>query len=1234
MGGFFAFFGTTLGKLVTQVAVTAALDIASALLSGGGALNGERLKNKSYRSDAYGTPWPRCRGSVRLQGKVLWGTNIVETTHKTTSGGLFGLGSTSTYYYTYSVSMFVGFGKKLGGTAAKRFLRIYLDGKILYSALVNDATIKGTVEVTAAAGSGQDVSLALWPEGATSIPIATGSASSIVLNTGDVIAFRWFNGDGEQQPLGDVYTVQAPVNLGPNQTGAISVFPALGPDPRSPDDNHSEIFIAVPGLNTPLFDVSSFDPDPHDGSHLDSTPVGPGGIRFYLGSDTQLPDPLIVKKLGAGNAPGYRGTVGAMIYNLQLANYGNHIPAPSAEISFDDASDKFPVFGPVALGASLSTLNSNFVVVPGAYYPNAAASVPNPPKVVAIQGVTPPGTSKAYVVNSNSNLVLVSDDIPAIAPSFFGAAVADADYLYFIGRDEDLHWIFYKYNLSDLKVAATVSGAEISEPAIGGLKLYDVYVNFFGKQVLKQMAVYSGQFGSITLVDRHVDTSEALVSGPLGNILAIPIGGMAIASHAETPSEGFTAETPIVAVTNDGEIWVAQGTKLVHYSGAFSNGFAPNVFTLQPEPVLIYPSLNTVGNFDLSATLGSGPIKVFFYDPVTNSFFVAVDGLVALVDLAGNVTGTSAVTTDMTTAFGSSPSPILDFMGSALLETSTGLVRVNAGDIGGALTPTTYDLANWIAGLVGNAGQVYDPQSDSLWLVTSDGKLMRLYLDRGAGAGVSEDVIAAAIHAEAGYSHEQYNVDAFAAFSVLGVEFDQETYKQDLSALMGMELVDGAEIDGQIKYIDRARAPIITIPEDDLGASDGGDPAPRLEESLQEETEVPASVWLKYYDPLKQYQQATQYQKRISQPYASDLLDALKVVHSRTQAVISIPVTDNATPMKQRADKMLFDRWAARNKYAFKTSVKYLRLDPTDPIAITYKGETLLMRLLECDRGAQLALEFRAESYDRFVYSNTAISSDSGAGSGDPATGPPPVPPVVTPPAVPPVVVVLLGSSSDLTVDITAPSGAEDGFTVAHALGETPSFAVIAMFTGGNIWFDASRYDGTTLYLKGSAAGVVGKAYLFKTAPKQEIALAPTAEGDFQAAHTLAAVPGMVLVQMTSGGNIWSQPSVADSALAYFTASDADVTAKAGLWLALIGVGSPSVRKIQIPLLATADGNFEVAHGLGTLPKNVFIHMHAPGFPAFWFQSGVSGAPDGFDATKIYLVSPGANVAGFAEVLY
>ncbi|QQM29217.1 glycoside hydrolase/phage tail family protein [Martelella lutilitoris] len=66
-----------------------------------------------------------------------------------------------------------------------------------------------------------------------------------------------------------------------------------------------------------------------DGRELDLTGIE---MRFYPGDDSQLPDPLIEAKQGAGNAPAYRGLCYVVFERLPLDGFGNRIPVIQFEV--------------------------------------------------------------------------------------------------------------------------------------------------------------------------------------------------------------------------------------------------------------------------------------------------------------------------------------------------------------------------------------------------------------------------------------------------------------------------------------------------------------------------------------------------------------------------------------------------------------------------------------------------------------------------------------------------------------------------------------------------------------------------------------------------------------------------------------------------------------------------------------------------------------------------------------
>lgn len=66
-----------------------------------------------------------------------------------------------------------------------------------------------------------------------------------------------------------------------------------------------------------------------DGAEIDLTRVT---FRVHAGTVDQAPDPLIVAKEGAGNAPAYRGLAYVVFESLPLADFGNRIPQFTFEV--------------------------------------------------------------------------------------------------------------------------------------------------------------------------------------------------------------------------------------------------------------------------------------------------------------------------------------------------------------------------------------------------------------------------------------------------------------------------------------------------------------------------------------------------------------------------------------------------------------------------------------------------------------------------------------------------------------------------------------------------------------------------------------------------------------------------------------------------------------------------------------------------------------------------------------
>jgi hypothetical protein len=75
-------------------------------------------------------------------------------------------------------------------------------------------------------------------------------------------------------------------------------------------------------------------------------------VKFYLGTETQLPDPTFEAIHGVGNVPGYRGVAYAVFSDWDLTDYGNTLPNLNFEItnSVTPIPDRVSSFNPAPDG--------------------------------------------------------------------------------------------------------------------------------------------------------------------------------------------------------------------------------------------------------------------------------------------------------------------------------------------------------------------------------------------------------------------------------------------------------------------------------------------------------------------------------------------------------------------------------------------------------------------------------------------------------------------------------------------------------------------------------------------------------------------------------------------------------------------------------------------------------------------------------------------------------------------
>jgi hypothetical protein len=264
--------------------------------------------------------------------------------------------------------------------------------------------------------------------------------------------------------------------------------------------------------------------------------------------------------------------------------------------------------------------------------------------------------------------------------------------------------------------------------------------------------------------------------------------------------------------------------------------------------------------------------------------------------------------------------------------------------------------------------QVYDSVTDTLYSWTGTSLLVKAFLGRGGGAGVALSGIVANLCSRAGVGEADIDVselDDLVPGYVIG---RQTTVRGAIEPLSQAYFFDGVEIDYQLQFLKRGRAPVATIPSTQLVPMNDEE---SWRERRTQEVDLPERVSVISLNHQMNYQQAVQSEKRIALPTPA--------MHSRNQAAVELPIALDATTAKRIAAKMLYLAWIERASYECVLPPPWLRLDPTDVVTVTFPGAAFRSRTVRIDTGADFTLSMKGVSDAVAAYTST-LQADAGSG--------------------------------------------------------------------------------------------------------------------------------------------------------------------------------------------------------------------------------------------------------------
>jgi hypothetical protein len=721
---------------------------------------------------------------------------------------------------------------------------------------------------------------------------------------------------------------------------------------------------------------------------------------FYLGTEEQLPSPLIEADQGVGQVPGYRGWAYATVEDFPLLDFGNVIPNFTFEVytlgtpvwpmvTFEDAymagaaliydAPSASVYGYAfdLLGDSLyhvtrinsltDTILYNAPIAGYDIFATGALAVDGARHLLYVVG-TPDGWTggsnrKAVLgLDTETGLLtstLISPD-PALGAPYditvagdwvivcwqFGYSGFVSGYLWTWATDEFGTATETLVLQHSVNISAGIVGADVEVTADAATSTYTRTTGSWlddGFQIDAEITRKITFSGFVNAANNGLHTLVAVSDSTL------TVAETLVDETAVVDFTGFTGLSPRAAVVDrDGVAWVLCSA----WAAALS--FATGLWRV-----------STSGEYriiDVSDQIGNG--QYLSYDAVDHALLLYspyVPGTEAAPEGDGSIWKWDIASESFV---GQSPGG---------MSSSYQLQTFKQGPVGGSLwtigsaypglrfnelDTRTMELKRYLSPALWedsstDLGIVYDGTSNALWTTNASFPPQKHLLDRSSVETPTLQSIVEDLCAKAGLSPADYDATALAGTAITGyVVSRRQTVRDALEPLQRGFFFDGVETDDLIRWVPRGGASAVTIPESDLATHAAGEERPPLViETRTQEVELPEQVEVVYLSQSRDYEQATQLSKRVVAP--------LPAVFSRDLVSVQLPIIMTEDQAKQTAEKLLYTAWQERIRVEAMTHLGYARLDPSDVITLEADGVSYLVRLTQINQGAngQLALQ-------------------------------------------------------------------------------------------------------------------------------------------------------------------------------------------------------------------------------------------------------------------------------------
>ena len=658
-----------------------------------------------------------------------------------------------------------------------------------------------------------------------------------------------------------------------------------------------------------------------DGRLLEGADVA--AVRFYEGTEDQLPDPLIESYMGIGHAPAYRGTAYLVFENFPLVKDGNRIPflwievgaTTQASVTPDDLGNIFiqqvmdlgdDMWAAIFFGANRGFVVrkfSDYSFVHEHTYPleEWASAGPlfsfDPLTQRFLQVIaTPPTVSYLSYALVSGERLLHTVTAPTGADAnpghnVIGLCVHQGSIILATGgstgeANRVSLWIIDPTTnvCTSLYTGLLPAGYSISDPGVlmpaDSSATYVIGLATSGAtKSLFKLPLTSG-FVPVAIGDAAPNCGgghDVQIDPSTGYVWSVGVAGGITYLRANDPvSEMVVFDTsidlPNFALAPNGRTTFTFGHDQVVLAGGWGDG---TIVGSNFDGYIVYDSTSFVQIF-----VGKGPAQ----GPCNQ-------GIIYLQGQLWNesnheyfgIRHTGVITPEHETGIGDPTATFLHFF-----DPVQKICLVNGRNFN-------------MAGDDSGSSHTFIPNS-----------LAEIVADLSLRAGLTEDQINVTALTDV--------VDGYAIANQMSV-------RDAIMALAPAYFFDAVESSGIIKYVKRGGAISMVVDDDDLGAYESGsDPVDPLETTRIMDEELPRVLNVNYILEATNYSQATRVAQRL-------------IGNSMSEATTDLPLVLTDTKAQQVAEVNLHTPWVGRITYKFSLPRKYARAEPTDVIVV--QGNTV-----------------------------------------------------------------------------------------------------------------------------------------------------------------------------------------------------------------------------------------------------------------------------------------------------